>query len=271
MYNLAMKITFLGTGSSTPSPKQTGKPFRSYAATLIETGNESLLFDIGPGSVQKILSLGIDVLKKPTSVFISHFHLDHCQDIIALMKARALHHSYTGEKNVLNIYGPSGLGEFLKQLFSGVEKWNYMGEQLKAFTLMNLKETMDGIVTENETFKVSCVEVKHYNGVAYRLEAEGKSVIYSGDMGYDENLSILGKNADLAIVECSYPDKMTLKGLHLCPEEIALLATAGKFEQTVLTHMYPACEGREDEIKKVIEDNSKTKVTVTEDFFSINL
>lgn len=266
-----MKIIFLGTGSSMPSPKTSGKPFRSFAATLIETSDETFLFDIGPGTVIKLLELEIDILKNPTSVFISHFHLDHCLDIITLMKSRGLNYKYTGEKNVLNIYGPTGLTEFLKQLFSGVEKWNYMSDELNVQELMNLKETMEGEVIKNQTLKVSCIPVKHYNGVAYRLEAEGKSVIYSGDMGYDENFSLLGKGADLAVVECSYPNKNSLKGLHLCPEEIARLAKLGNFKQTALTHMYPACEGREEEMKKVIEEKSETKVIVTEDFYTMTL
>ena len=75
-----------------------------------------------------------------------------------------------------------------------------MSDELNVQELMDLKETMEGEVMKKQTLTVSCIPIKHYNGVAYRLEAEGKSVIYSGDMGYDENLSKLGKEADLAIV-----------------------------------------------------------------------
>jgi len=264
-----MKITFLGTGSSTPTPKQKGKPFRSYACTMIETGEATILFDIGPGTVLKLLELGVDILRKPTHIFISHFHIDHCQDIIALMKARGLHSMYSGENEKLNIYGPRGLKDMLTQLFSGVEKWEYMVHEWNSFELMNLKETMQGVVIETSEFKVNCSPIKHYGGVAYCLEAEGKAVVYSGDMGYDENFAELGKDADLAIVECSYPDKQTLKGLHLCPEDIARLASLGNFRQTALTHMYPACVGREGEMKRVIEENSGTKVIITEDFFTL--
>jgi ribonuclease BN (tRNA processing enzyme) len=266
-----VKITFLGTGSSTPRPKQVNKPFRSYSGTLIETGSATLLFDIGPGTVHKLLELGIDILQKPTHVFLSHYHLDHCMDIIALMKARGLHYEYTGEKNVLRLYGPDGLKEMLQQLFSGVEKWNYMTHEWNSFDLMDLQETMHGTVEENEQFRVSCTEITHYGGVAYRLDAEEKTLVYSGDMGYDENFSKLGMDADLAIVECSYPDRESLKGLHLCPEDIARLAALGNFKQTALTHMYPSCEGREDEMKKYIESHSPTKVTITEDFLTMHL
>lgn len=266
-----VKIIFLGTGSSTPTPKTQGKPFRSYSGTLIETKNAVLLFDIGPGTVHKLLELGVDILLKPTHIFISHFHLDHCLDLVTLMKARGLNFSYKGEKNVLNIYGPKGLSKFIEQTLSGVEKWNYMTHELKAFELMNLVEITEGIIVDNEIFQVTCSHIKHYNGLAYRLDAEGKSVVYSGDMGYDENLAVLGKDADLAIVECSYPDRMSLKGLHLCPEDIAELAKLGGFKKTALTHMYPACEGQEEEMKRTIEERSDTKVIVTEDFFELSL
>lgn len=266
-----MKITFLGTGSSTPTPKIEGKPFRSYSGFYLEIGEDLLLFDIGPGAVAKLLQSGIDTGKKPTHVFISHYHLDHCLDLITLMKHRGLANRLTGDKHPVCVFGPENLSSFTSNLFSGVKQWDYMEKELHASGVMELKETMNGVVIETESYKVTCAPIKHYNGVIYRLDTKGGSLVYSGDMGYDENLAILGKDADLAIVECSYPDKASLKGLHLCPEEIGILAKLGNFKQTVLTHMYPACEGREEEMKKTIESISDTKVTIAEDFMTVEV
>ncbi len=53
-----MQITILGAGSIIPDPIQYRK--RSYSAILVELGKEKLLFDIGPGTLAKIHSLGIN-------------------------------------------------------------------------------------------------------------------------------------------------------------------------------------------------------------------
>lgn len=266
-----MRITFLGTGSSMSTPKKEGKPFRSYTGFYVETGHDFLLFDIGPGAVTKLLESGIDTLHKPTHVFITHYHLDHCLDLIALAKHRGLFYTGSGKKYPVHVFGPDGLSSVAKHLFSDLPQWDYMDKELGAFEVLQMKETMKGQVAEGTGWRVTCSPVKHYNGVAYKLEMNGKSLVYSGDMGYDENLAVLGKNAEIAVVECSYPDKKSLQGLHLCPEDIGKLATLGNFKHTILTHMYPACEGREDEMKRTIESLANTKVAIAHDFLSIEV
>lgn len=268
-----MRITFLGTGSSTPSPKQENKPSRSFSGMLIDVQGTFLLFDIGPGTVSKMQQIGIDTLHKPTHLFISHFHIDHCLDYVALAKDRALADFFGQNITPLSVFGPQGLKELSDDLFKRMGKWSYMDQQLKVYEVVHLKETMDGIVAEGNSWKVSCKPIKHYNGNAYLLEAEGKRVIYSGDMEYDETIATLGQGADAAILECSYPDRPSLqgKGAHLCPEDIGELAIKGNFQRTFLTHLYPACEGREAEMVQKIEGMSPTKVTIAYDFMTIDL
>ncbi|MDP3941380.1 MAG: MBL fold metallo-hydrolase [bacterium] len=263
-----MKLTFFGTGSSTPTPH---KPLRSYASFGIETGDAFLLFDIGPGTVAKMVQHRIDVIKKPTHLFISHYHLDHCLDYVTLTKARALAKKLNGIETALHVFGPEGLHEFSNDLFGHVKKWDYMANELKAFDILKLKETMNGLVTETNSWKVTCTPITHYNGVCYRLDINGTSIVYSGDMGYDEAIATLGKDADIAILECSYPSKEENKGLHLCPEEIGKLAKKGRFKYVILTHLYPACEGREEEMVKKIKDIAHCEVTVAYDFFEISV
>jgi ribonuclease BN (tRNA processing enzyme) len=91
-------------------------------------------------------------------------------------------------------------------------------------------------------------------------------------MEYDETITSLGQGVDLAVLECSYPDRASLqgKGAHLCPEDIGRLAMKGNFKKTFLTHLYPACEGREEEMIQKIEGMSPTKVTIAYDFMSVD-
>lgn len=268
-----MKITFIGTGSIIPSPKKEEKHTRSYSAILVELQNASLLFDVGPGTLTKLQQIGVDTRVYPTHLFMSHYHIDHCQDYIGLVKGRCFNKE-TGKREInskIQVYGPSDLRSLTIDLFEKTKRWSYMTKELKALDSIILKEVDKGIVEENEAWKATCLPVKHYDGVAFRLESEGKSFVYSGDMTYDENLAILGKNADLVVTECSYPDRETLNGLHLCPQDVARLSQLGNFKKVVLTHLYPSCEGHENEMIKTIENNSEAKVTIAHDFLQINL
>lgn len=260
-----MTIIFYGTGSCMPLAKSSNKPFRSYTGWYTEIGKDSLLFDIGGGVLHKMLSDGVDVMKKPSHLFISHFHPDHCSDIIALMQGRGVANMWGKKIETLFVGAPYGLKQFAKELFENVFKWASFKEDLNVYKLLNLKETMSGSVVKTKSWEVKCAPIKHFDGVCFRLDAEGKSVVYSGDMVYDENICKLGKNADVAIMECSFPDKSSLQGAHLCPEDIGKLAKIGNFKKVVLTHMYPECEGREEEMIKTIKQIVDVEVVVAYD------
>ncbi len=273
LYNSIMHITFLGTGSIIPTPKGGKSYSRSYSAILVEIKNETLLFDIGPGTLTKMQNIGIHTQKHPDNLFITHYHIDHCQDYVGLAMSRCFNTDTgkVGRGNILPVYGPPKLMEMSEQLFGTVERWKFMKYDLKVFDMLQIHETYEGLVKEAENWKVTCMPVKHYDGVAYRLEAEGTSFVYSGDMGYDENLAHLGKDADIVAVECSFPKKDMLNGLHLCPEDVAQLAKLGNFKKTILTHLYPQCEGKEEEMKIYIEKNSSTNVLIAHDFMRIEV
>jgi ribonuclease BN (tRNA processing enzyme) len=218
-----------------------------------------------------MLQKGIDVSKYPSHLFISHYHLDHCLDYITLAKDRGLLSKNKGIKNIVNVYGPEGLLDLSQDLFERIKKWDYMSKELDVFDVLKLKETMDGEVVKNESWTVTCSPITHYDGVCYRLDSEGKSIVYSGDMGYDERISQLGKNADIAIMECSYPSEVENKGVHLFPEAIGRLAKLGNFKHVILTHLYPACEGHEEEMTQTIKKIADCNVSVASDFLELTI
>jgi ribonuclease Z len=64
------KVTLLGTGSPFPDPN------RFAAATLVEAGQEKLLFDVGRGATIRLNQIGVP-MGAINAVFITHFHSDH--------------------------------------------------------------------------------------------------------------------------------------------------------------------------------------------------
>ncbi len=264
-----MQITFYGTGSSTPSPKIEGKIFRSFTGWYVEAGSNSLLFDIGLGVLHKMLEEGTDIVKKPTHVFISHFHIDHFADLMQLMQTRKVAAKDEKDSSTLNIIGPNGINEIFKTLLN-IEKLVDPNYEIKKPELFKINEIGEDSIFEENGWKVTASPIKHFaSSVSYRLDFEGKSIVYSGDMGYDERICELGKNADLAILECSYPDNRSES--HLGPSEVGKLAKLGNFKKVVLTHMYPDCEGREDEMIKTIKDIVDCEVIIPQDFTKIEV
>jgi len=75
----------------------------------------------------------------------------------------------------------------------------------------------EGLVAQQNGWKVSCAPVKHAGGVCYRIDSGGKSLLYSGDTCACHGLIKLGREVDLAVMECSYPNPASLKGEHLYP------------------------------------------------------
>jgi ribonuclease BN (tRNA processing enzyme) len=76
-----MRLTILGGSGASPNPGM------GCAGLLVETGDTRLVLDLGPGTLQE--------LRKHTdfraldAVVISHMHVDHVLDLLALRHALA--------------------------------------------------------------------------------------------------------------------------------------------------------------------------------------
>ena len=132
-----MQITLYGTGSGIPSPKVGDKQLRSYAGWYTEAESDSLLFDIGVGISHKLLLDGIDILLKPTHVFITHHHLDHTADLFQLMLGRC--YAVRNRKvSKLHIIAPAS---FINVIF---EIWKIYGEEFKLEDNFEIQEATGG-------------------------------------------------------------------------------------------------------------------------------
>ena len=67
-------VTLLGTGSPLPITDRFG------AATLVEAGQEKLLFDVGRGATIRLTQVGVSI-GSLNAVFLTHFHSDHTSEI----------------------------------------------------------------------------------------------------------------------------------------------------------------------------------------------
>jgi len=218
-----MKITFLGTNGWYSTP--TG----DTPCILIEAKDRYIVLDAGNG----IYKLGEFIKEdKPISLFISHFHIDHTSGLHSLAKFNF--------RQGIDVYVGPGRSKDFAALVNppftiGYEK---KPENIKDLpTEIRLHELAEEKAM-NIPYKTEAMKQHHaYGDHGYKIELEGKTIVYTGDCGFTDQAKKLVKDADLLISECS--NKKTedpdIWG-HLDPVQAGTLAKEGGVKQLILTH-----------------------------------
>ncbi|HGY55726.1 MAG TPA: MBL fold metallo-hydrolase [Caldithrix abyssi] len=247
-----MEITILGSGTILSGPH------RNPAGFFLKNGKRSALLDCGPGILRRLKEQQIDILDIQT-IFLTHFHLDHCADVFPLLMNRAL--LKNGVNANLTIYGPHGLVDWFGQIRQTQGSW--------------LTDALPQLVELDEKpLQWADLTVRYfYNGhtessVSYRFEKKGNSVFFSGDCGYTNELAQFAHGAALAFTECSYPDEAAQEG-HLTPGELRKLAEQCRFDHLVLIHIYP--ENDTPDLLRRVGNYSNGKITVGQDLMRFSI
>lgn len=247
-----MKLTILGSGTAAPLLD------RNCAGYLLETDNKKLLFDSGAGTIRRLLELKIDLFGID-DIFYTHLHNDHINDLGAIIWSS----NYGGKrKKQLNLYGPPGFKEYCNILIKKLLK------PAKLNFKIGIKELKNATIKiKNTTIKTH--PVKHSSttrSIAYRIEHQKKSLVYTGDTAYCNEAVKVAKNADVLLAECSFPDKMEAEG-HLTPSSAGRLAAKANVKVLILTHFYP--EALRTDIKKECAKGFRGKIVAAEDKMKI--
>ena len=105
--------------------------------------------------------------------------------------------------------------------------------------------------------------------IGYRITSDNeRSVVYSGDTDYSENLITLSYNVDLLISECSLPDEIKVPG-HITPSLAGDMAQKAGAKKLLLTHFYPQCE--DVDIKAQCRKTYNGEIILAQDLMTITL
>lgn len=218
-----MRLTFLGTGTGLPVAT------RAPSGLLASVGDTHMLFDSGSGTIGRLLALGVE----PTQLdflYYTHTHSDHTADLVPLLQAMDL----SRRTRDLHLTAPSAFWPFLDGLLA-LQPW------AAPSTYRIYRHTAETNPFSGDGWVVTAAPTHHMPGShGYRLEAEGRAVVLSGDAAECPELIGLAQGTDLLVLECSFPGEEA-KPDHLTPSGAARIAAQAGARHLVLTHFYPSC------------------------------
>ncbi|HXG18089.1 MAG TPA: MBL fold metallo-hydrolase [Methylomirabilota bacterium] len=220
-----MRITILGAGDAFCSG---GRRHSSY---LVESGDTTFLLDCGATTLLalKALNLRADTLD---FVAISHLHGDHFGGLPFLF----LEYLYERPRTrPLIIAGPPGLKDRVWALHRAM--YRELSERPLCFPL-EFRELQPGQAQAVGGVEVFPFRVPHQEkdiSLGYRIATDGKSLLYSGDCGWNEDLVHYSRGVDLFICECCYFHSQTT--FHISYPTIAAESRRLGCKRLLLSHL----------------------------------
>ncbi|HVS19388.1 MAG TPA: ribonuclease Z [Planctomycetota bacterium] len=224
----------LGAGSIQP---RAGYGPAGYALRPA-AGAAVTLFDCGPGTLRNLPGVGIGLLEIER-VVLSHYHLDHCLDLLAFAFARR--NPALGTPRPLEVIGPRGL----LRLVEGVEGPLGVLARDPALSLVEVEPVAGREPLERGDLRLTWTPTEHTSeALAWRADLPGAALAYSGDSPETPGVADLARGVDLFTVECSHADGHGVPG-HLTPSSAARLAARAGARRLLLTHFYPQIDPEE--------------------------
>jgi ribonuclease Z len=302
---MSLRVIFLGTGGSVPTPT------RGLPAIAIQRKDELILFDCGEGVQRQMIRARVGFHRK-TKVFITHMHGDHVLGLPGLIQTMSL----LDRKQKLEVFGPVGIKAFVK----GIQK---TVQFVLTFPIVITEIKKPGLVCEEEEYEIHAVRAEHeIPSLAYALTEKprpgrfnlekakalgipegslwsrlqhgekvklpsgrvvkpeqvvgkprpGRKIVYSGDTRPTDSLVKLAANADLLIHDSTFDDELQMRARedwHSTPSQAAETAKKAKVKLLVLTHI----SARYKDISALLKQAKKVfpEVNVAEDFMEIDL
>jgi ribonuclease BN (tRNA processing enzyme) len=227
-----MQLRFVGCGDALSSGGRSNTCFHVTGAHV------NFLIDCGASSLPALKRLGI-ARDGIDLILITHFHGDHFGGLPFLL----LDAQFTRRSRPLVIAGPDGIEAKLANLMETL--FEHSSKTKQRFDLSVVALTPGQRRTFGDVSVTPYPVVHGESGgpfLAYRVEAEGRTITYSADTEWTETLIPAARGADLFIAEAYYYDKLVKNHLSLKTLEAHLPEIgAGRL---ILTHMSDDMLGR---------------------------
>jgi ribonuclease BN (tRNA processing enzyme) len=221
--------------------------------------DESLLFDLGPGSLRNLRTLGFK-MDRLSTVFISHCHADHISDLVPFLWTIQI----DGRQTPLQIYGPPGF----EHVFQKLLECTNTADGFFKFPLTVSELDFGQRITNIRT----CRTDHSIPTLAFRIESSGKSLCYTADTTYCPAVIDLARNADLLLHEATFlEDQLSIAELtkHSTARMAGRAGREAEVKRLVLFHIPPPNENRENEFRNEGVDEYGREIIVGTDMATI--
>ncbi len=262
------ELILLGTGTPVPDPSTWGP------GSAIVVGKRLFLVDAGAGVTRRLAAAGFTRVHDIEAVFLTHLHSDHTLGYPDLIFTTWI----MGRRGPLAVYGPAGLRamtDHIMQAWSadidvrvkGLERetrdWLRVdvheilvapsGAERKARdSTTTPRGGVPIIVYDRNGVKVTAVAVPHgeWAAFAFRFDAPGRSITFSGDTAPSRALAAAAKGTDVLVHEVYNSKRVKpedrpggeywpeyLRAYHTSDVELGRLAAEARPGQLVLDHV----------------------------------
>ncbi len=208
-----MKLTILGNNGPFPAP---GGATSGY---LLTAGNTSLMLDMGSGTLANLT--GRMAPEGLTAVVLSHWHFDHCSDVLPL--------SYRLSPDApLHVYAP-------------VDDASPVRAVVQDSPCFVLHDVHPGDALSLGDVQAQVFAARHpVPAVMFRFTDGARTLCYTGDTNTVPHLAEFARGADLLLADGLFPEAMWAEGKpHLAAAQVAALAAEEKVGQVIITHLNP--------------------------------
>ncbi|MCP5146135.1 MAG: MBL fold metallo-hydrolase [Gammaproteobacteria bacterium] len=252
---------------------------RGETASALLVDGAVYLVDCGYGTLSALARAGLSY-RFVDQIFLTHLHDDHCADVVTIVG-----HQWTaGRTEPTFVHGPAGTTRLLDAALA----YNALNEEIRtvdearALKMADLFHANDipasakpVAVMRDERVTVTACENTHYpeeskarmphRAISYRFDTASRSVVFSGDTSYSDNLVALARGADVLVCEAmdvpltrkAFEAKVAdgeyaenpegvwhhIAGTHTSTEDAGRMAAAAGVDTLVLNHLLPGALG----------------------------
>ncbi len=212
-----MNLTILGMNGPFPAP---GGATSGYLVTHDDT---AVAFDLGSGTLSRLTALTPP--EDMAALVLSHWHYDHCCDALPLTYRLAA----MGRQ--LHVYGP-------------VDEASIVRKALQNDPSVILHDVAPGDVLVLGGLTVTAWAARHpVPALMYRIQADGRTLCYTGDTNTVDGLTDFAKNANLFLADGAFTNAAWAEGKpHLSAIHAAFTAVQAGAKRCIVTHLPPTAD-----------------------------
>lgn len=265
-------IYFVGSGTPTPTRARFGTCY------VLQIGHEFLMFDCGPAATHKMVKMGLF----PTQIdylFFSHHHFDHNADYPCFLLCRW--DQSVGREKPLQVWGPPPTAWITEHLIGPAGAFHHdwkarVGHQGSQEIFVKrggklprpephvmVTDIDSGQVIRQGLWSVISARTQHIEPwmptLAYRVDYDGRSIVFTGDTGPCGSVIALAKGADTLVIHCwDHQETMRENEARMITGTVAAAEFAEEtgVKRMILAHQGPNLD-RPDSKERAIADMAR--------------